>query len=404
MTSADGAKTTSATSSAEYLVTAIKQHRRAVAVGAAFLVALAFAGFMIYSTARQNDSLTNQTPAPFQTTKITRLTTVGTATAASVSPDGKYVAYATGEAVRTGFFTRWPAGRSSLWVKQISTDSGVELVPAADVQFKGTTFSPDGELVYYVASDENNPAGTLYRVPVFGGTPRKILTRISCPVTFSPDGKQLAFVRSYANEGVDALIIAGADGSGERTLTERKNGDWIESDGMAWSPDGKSIVFGAGTDVGGTHETLVAVPVAGGEPKAIAPQKWRALGRIAWLGDGSGLVVIAGESSNTTWSGTDAQIWHIPYPEGYARKITNDLNGYSHSSLGLTSDSALNRHYSGGHVGENLDCAPATVRLPRTPRGKSPAANLKVGTVCRGRLTGASYTSPRLVTTKTFGS
>ncbi|HET9711114.1 MAG TPA: protein kinase, partial [Pyrinomonadaceae bacterium] len=339
MTSAGGAKTTSATSSAEYLVTAIKQHRRAVAVGAAFLVALTFAGFMIYRTARQNDSLTNQTPAPFQTTKITRLTTVGTATAASVSPDGKYVAYATGEAVRTGFFTRWPAGRSSLWVKQISTDSGVELVPAADVQFKGTTFSPDGELVYYVASDENNPAGTLYRVPVFGGTPRKILTRISCPVTFSPDGKQLAFVRSYANEGVDALIVAGADGSGERTLTERKNGDWIESDGMAWSPDGKSIVFGAGTDVGGTHETLVAVPVAGGEPKAIAPQKWRALGRIAWLGDGSGLVVIAGESSNTTWSGTDAQIWHIAYPEGYARKITNDLNGYSHSSLGLTSDS-----------------------------------------------------------------
>ena len=277
MTSEGGATTTTTPSSAEYLVTAIKNHPRAVAVGAVLLVAVTFVGFMIYRAARKNDTLTNQTPAPFQTTKITRLTTVGTATAASVSPDGKYVAYATGEAVRTGFFTRWPAGRSSLWVNQISTDSAVELIPAADVQYKGTTFSPDGEFVYYVTTDENNPAGALYRVPVFGGTPRKILTRIHCPVTFSPDGKQLAFARNYENEGVDALIVAGADGTGERTITERKGGNWIESDGLAWSPDGKTIVFGAGTDVGGTHETLVEVPVAGGEPKAIAPQKWKSL-------------------------------------------------------------------------------------------------------------------------------
>ena len=339
VTGVGGATTTSTTSSAEYLVTAIKHHPRAVAVGAVLLVALTFVGFMIYRAVRKNDTLTNRTLAPFQTTKITRLTTVGTATAASVSPDGKYVAYATGEAVRTGFFTRWPAGRSSLWVKQISTDSAVELIPSADVQYKGTTFSPDGEFVYYVITDENNPAGALYRVPVFGGTPRKILTRIHCPVTFSPDGEQLAFARNYENEGIDALIVAGTDGSGERTITERKGGDWIESDGLAWSPDGKRIVFGAGTDVGGTHETLVEVPVAGGEPKTIAPQKWKSLGRIAWLSDGSGLVVIAGENSNTSWSGTDAQIWHIAYPEGSARKITNDLNGYTHSSLGLTSDS-----------------------------------------------------------------
>ncbi|HET8781423.1 MAG TPA: protein kinase [Pyrinomonadaceae bacterium] len=332
VTNVGGVTTTGTTSSAEYLVTAIKKHGRAIGI-VAFLIGLfTIAAVMIYRSPGQANT-------PFQSTKITRLTTVGTATAASVSPDGKYVAYATGEAVRTGFFTRWPAGRSSLWVKQISTDSAVELVPATDVEYKGTTFSPDGEFVYYVITDETNPAGVLYRVPVLGGTPRKILTRIHCPVTFSPDGKHLAFARNYENEGVDALIVANADGTGERRVTDRKGGDWIESDGLAWSPDGKTIVFGAGTDVGGTHETLVAVPVTGGEPKTIAPQKWRSLGRIAWLGDGSGLVVMAGHSSNTSWSGTDAQIWHVSYPEGSARKITNDLNGYTHSSLGVTADS-----------------------------------------------------------------
>jgi hypothetical protein len=119
--------------------------------------------------------------------KSKRLTTVGTAAGASVSPDGKYIVYVTGEAVvPSGYTRRWPAGRTSLWVKQISTDRAVELVPAADVQYRGTTFSRDGELVYYVAIDRDNPLGALYRVPVLGGPPRKILTRIACPIISLP--------------------------------------------------------------------------------------------------------------------------------------------------------------------------------------------------------------------------
>ena len=337
---ATGGINSGTTSSAQYLVGAVKRHRalRALAA-AALLIALTLVGVVLYRAARREGARSaGETPAPFQTMKMTRLTTAGTATAASASPDGRYVAYATGEAVRTGYITRWPAGRSSLWVKQVSTDRSVEIIPAADVQYKGTTFSRDGEFVYYTAVAQDTPAGALYRVSVLGGTPRKILAGVNSPVSFSPDGKQFAFVRNRPSEGINALMVADAGGGNERTLAVRGGSDWFEEDGPAWSPDGRAIACGVGTDTGGTHLTLAVVPVEGGEPKAITPHRWTSIGRVAWLGDGGGMVVIAAGNLDASTLGTDTQVWHVAYPEGEARKITNDLNNYHHASLGFTSD------------------------------------------------------------------
>ncbi len=98
--------------------------------------------------------------------KITRLTTGGKIGNAairgytSISPDGKYVVFRTTE-----------SGKDSLWVRQVSTGSLVKIVPDLDGKIGGTTFSRDGEFVYYSVFD--NPLGTLFQVPVLGGTPRR---------------------------------------------------------------------------------------------------------------------------------------------------------------------------------------------------------------------------------------
>jgi serine/threonine-protein kinase len=82
------------TSSAEYLAGAVQRHNLLAAlVPAALLIALIIFGVVLYRSALQGVEVSSA-PSPFETTKMTRLTTVGTATAASVSPDGKYVAYA----------------------------------------------------------------------------------------------------------------------------------------------------------------------------------------------------------------------------------------------------------------------------------------------------------------------
>jgi len=330
----EGETTSRTTSSAEYLVNAVRRHRLVAAlVPAALLIALIIFGVALYRSARRAGEAT-ATTVPFETTKMTRLTTVGTATAASVSPDGKYVAYAVGEAVLAGPISTSTVGRSGLWVKQISTDRAVEIVPAADMQYRGTAFSPDSEFVYYTALAQGSQASALYRVSVLGGTPRKVLTDINSPVSFSPDGKQFAFVRQRLGEGSNALMVADVDGGGERTLAVRGGSDWFEEDGPAWSPDGRTVVCPIGTDAGEILLTLAEVPATGAEPKVFTSQRWRQIGRAAWLSDGSGLVVLGGDVTNP-WT---TQVWHIAYPSGSARKISNVLDGYHHASLGLTSD------------------------------------------------------------------
>jgi Tol biopolymer transport system component len=95
----------------------------------------------------------------------------------SISPDGRYVVFSLND-----------TGKISLWVRQISTNSNVQIVPPADGSNGGTTISRDGEFVYYRWVDENDPEGAIYKVPILGGTPLKILSGAASPVSFSPDG------------------------------------------------------------------------------------------------------------------------------------------------------------------------------------------------------------------------
>ena len=207
----------------------------------------------------------------------------------------------------------------------------MKIVPDLGGKIGGTTFSHDGEFIYYSLFD--TPLGTLYQVPVLGGVPRRIMAGVTSPVTFSPDGKQLAFVRPSSSES--DLIVANSDGTGEHKIATRKLPVYFSfGGGPAWSPDGKTIVCGAGSYSGNLSATLVAVPAEGGPEKTITPQNWVSVSRVLWLGNGAGLIVAA--VPELISAGT--QLWYVSYPDGEVRRVTNDLNAYGTSSLGVTAD------------------------------------------------------------------
>ena len=166
----------------------------------AIMAAVAGIAFGLFQFFSRKPQATHAAP-PFQSMEIARLPITGRAVEAAVSPSGKVVIYAESDGTQTG-----------LWVKQIATaGSAQNIVPATPGYLRGMVFSPDEEYVYYVGWKINDGEVALYRVPALGGTSRKIITGINSPVTFSPDGRRIAFARNDDAKHTALLVTANAD-------------------------------------------------------------------------------------------------------------------------------------------------------------------------------------------------
>src|SRR5947207_3658940 len=300
-------------SSAEYLTQEIKRHKKGVAIVLAVLLISAIGIALGLYKFRPRKPQFN-----LQSGKITRLTNSGKVATATISTDGKYVAYT----------ARDDLGQSSIWVKHIATGSNVQIVPPAepDVFLGQSTFAPDGNYIYYLRNDRGRVSGVLYEVPVLGGTSKKLLENVS-RISFSPDGKRLAFTRRYVSEGEDAVIIVNADGTGQQKLATRKHPDFFLG-GAAWSPDGRTIACPIGGFTGGYYRSIGVINVSAGAQRVLPSHRCLDVERVAWLPDGSGLITTAQERA-----GDQYQLWQVSYPGGESRTLTNDLSDYHLVSL-----------------------------------------------------------------------
>lgn len=309
-------------SSAEQFVTDINHHKLGAALVSLFLLAtVAGISFGIYKLVQRNRNTTT-THIP----RTTRLTNNGHVDSASISPDGKYVAYSALD----------QSGQSSLWIRHIATTSNVQIVPSAgpDVILAEPVFSRDGNYILYQRF-EKDKRPVLYQVPVLGGTSKKILEGVNGPITFSPDGKQFAFFRRDARAGEDLLMIGSVDGSPEQKLAYRKHPDfYLGLYGAAWSPDGKNIACPVGGFTGGYYRGITVVQVADGLQRPLTSHKWNDVQRIAWLADGSGVLTTAAQQRADS-----QQIWYVSFPDGEAKQITDDVLDYK--GISLTADSKV---------------------------------------------------------------
>ncbi|MDX6695834.1 MAG: eukaryotic-like serine/threonine-protein kinase [Blastocatellia bacterium] len=308
------------TSSAELIIQEIKRHKGGALLAASIisLIVLSLIGFIVYRMARSHGE--SAAMKPFQSTRICRLTSTGNSVDVAISPDGKYIAHVVNDGAQL-----------SLWVKQVATTTNKQLVAPVASEYHGVTFSPDSNYVYYVKGERNRPLSELFQVSVLGGDSRKLLSDVDSAVTFSPDGKRLAFMRNKPTKKEIDLLIANADGSNERTLSTHRNA--IQFNSPSWSPDGKTIACASG-DKSNAQASVIGINVEDGAEQPLTSQRWRFIERLAWLPSGEGLALLAPSDETSEAS----QIWLLSYPGGEARRITNDLNIYA--ALSFSSDSA----------------------------------------------------------------
>ncbi len=260
--------------------------------------------------------------------RLEKVTTEGKTFAAAISPDGKYAVY--------NFDS---GGAQSLWTRQIATASPVQIIPPIEgVEYSGIRFSPDGNFVTFRKRDTSSTFFSLYQMPVLGGTQKKLSTDVDGAITYSPDGKMIAFVRGNAPAmGESGVIIANADGTNERILASRKRPEtfpWWTYGTVSWSPDGQSIAAViAGPATGSVAMDIVEIAVGDGSLRPLSKQGWYEIKQIAWLPDKSGLLVMGAEKSSDYHT---QQISLISYPSGERRRITTDFNNYV--SMDLTAD------------------------------------------------------------------
>jgi serine/threonine protein kinase/Tol biopolymer transport system component len=240
---------------------------------------------------------------------------------ATISPDGRLVAYGRRE------------GERSLRVKQVITGSEVTVVPPQTGFFgSGVTFTRDGNYLYYTHADPANGNNqNLYSVPALGGASRQIVSDVASAVAFSPDGKRMAFERTIQDKGEDQLLLANMDGSGATVILRRDSGGAGLNTYPSWSTSGDLIAVG--TVELGKKDILASIMVLTTDGKIIKSSPLPMLVYdVAWLPDASGLFFVGAEKA----TGLRPQLWFQPYPSGEPFKISNDLNRYS--SLSVTAD------------------------------------------------------------------
>ncbi len=297
-------------SDSQVVAALVKRHKNALLAALAAVIILAAAGVWFFA-------FRGKPPMTFRVGQIERLTNFGDVQSAAISPDGRYVAY-----------VRGAPGQQSIWLRQTATGSDAPILPTAQVNYSGLTFTPDGNFIYYNSRAIAAFSGDIYRIPSLGGNPKKIAQEALGRVAITRGGKRIAFVRWNPPTGETTLLVANADGSEQRAIASGKRPQEFLDPYPAWSPDGKVLALPSESFAAAYSFSLIAVSAAGGKQRVIARTGlW--LESLAWLPDGRGLIIVAANQSQVF----QRQLWQVSYPSGAMRRVTHDLNAYSMPTL-----------------------------------------------------------------------
>jgi Tol biopolymer transport system component len=208
---------------------------------------------------------------------------------AAISPDGQYLAY-----------TSRGADQETLHILDLAAKTDRRLA-SFDDNSVGLTFSPDSRSLYYVLKDQRE-WGRLFSIGVSATVPKLVLEDIDGLVTFSPDGKQFAFMRRKEEKrtSIESIIVAQAGDTGDQRAVVTKS-DIEIGKSLAWSPDGSriaAVVYSEGLNRS-LHPTVFLFSPQGALKEQFSDPRLRTINGPVWLENGSLLAFVARSKNGT---------------------------------------------------------------------------------------------------------
>jgi Tol biopolymer transport system component len=214
---------------------------------------------------------------------------------ASLSPDGNEVAFRRSSDL---------PDVSGIYVQQIGSEHLLQLTKSTSDN--APAWSPDGRLIAF--SRYTSAQHEIYVVGAIGGTERKVHSGAPAhpPLSWSPDGKFIAFTAKQPNQNTYSISLLSVESLETRKLTEP--GAEQQDFGPAFSPNGKELAF-VRTNGALNIADIYIVPSKGGAARRLTFDNTVIPSPPTWTRDGRSIVFSSPRSSIP-------MLWRIPASGG----------------------------------------------------------------------------------------